>query len=345
MFTVLTDPGVVSLNVMEEDWSVTSILDYIASRPASEHVHALIDTGALITGMSNKEVAQYLLDRGMPWCEGVVFLDDADRKMILVRATRRVVDLGQCGIPLQQRFAFYDQIHTTGMDIQHALNAMAILTLGKDMTFRDGAQGAFRMRGIARGQRIQVLVIPEVRELIRRELTSAALPVAAPEAVKLFLQNIVYWLLINSMRSERIQYNQLCVQNVSNVWRKVAYRTLKDACEKFASLRTVADMRLLKGMAVFKEAVDYDVEHGAPKLVELGAELRELLEANSLFVQDSSAREVPSRCCYLVSSDALSPESEGGEERRGRGDGGGASVGSRESYTHNYALTEPSGWC
>ena len=48
------------------------------------------------------------------------------------------------------------------MDIQHALNARAVLTLGKDMTFRDYAQGAYRMRGIGMGQTIELLIIPEV---------------------------------------------------------------------------------------------------------------------------------------------------------------------------------------
>ena len=53
---------------------------------------------------------------------------------------------------MEKRFAFYDQIHTTGMDIRHGLSARAALTLGKDMVFRDLAQGAFRMRGIGEGQ-------------------------------------------------------------------------------------------------------------------------------------------------------------------------------------------------
>ena len=48
------------------------------------------------------------------------------------------------------------------MDIKHVLNAKAVLTLGKDMTFRDYAQGAFRMRGIISGQSIHILLIPEV---------------------------------------------------------------------------------------------------------------------------------------------------------------------------------------
>ena len=75
-----------------------SLLDRI--KTATEPIfHALIDTGALITGLSNEEVAKYLIkDGGMPWCEGVVFLDEHDRKMILVRETGRVVKLEQCGI-------------------------------------------------------------------------------------------------------------------------------------------------------------------------------------------------------------------------------------------------------
>jgi hypothetical protein len=60
--------------------------------------------------------------------------------VILVKATGRVLKLSQCGIAVENRFAFYDQIHTTGMDIKHTLNAAAALTLGKDMVFRDLAQ-------------------------------------------------------------------------------------------------------------------------------------------------------------------------------------------------------------
>ena len=45
--------------------------------------HALIDTGALITGMSNKEVAAFLLKNGLFNFEGCVYLDEQDVKMIL----------------------------------------------------------------------------------------------------------------------------------------------------------------------------------------------------------------------------------------------------------------------
>jgi hypothetical protein len=40
------------------------------------------------------------------------------------------------------------------------------------------------------------------------------------------LQDIVAWLVTNSMRSERTQFDQLCAQNLANVWRQNAFTQL-----------------------------------------------------------------------------------------------------------------------
>ena len=229
MIHTLTNPAVSDLMDAPLGWTVPGLLDQLISH--EPHFNALIDTGALITGMSNLQVAQYIAHKS-PWCEGVVFLDSKDSRVIYVKATRRVVKMAQCGISKEKRFAFYDQIHTTGMDIQHMLSAKAVITLGKDMVFRDFAQGAYRMRGIGAGQKITVLVIPEVQELMNRQL-KRALPKAASEAPgKLVegpaqrLRDISAWLVLNSMRSERTQFDQLCSQNLFNVWRKNAWDQL-----------------------------------------------------------------------------------------------------------------------
>ena len=65
--------------------------------------------------MSNLEVATFLLDKGLLWADGVVFLDDYDRKMVLVRATMRVVELDQCGIAPTKLFALYDQVRNESL--------------------------------------------------------------------------------------------------------------------------------------------------------------------------------------------------------------------------------------
>jgi hypothetical protein len=132
--------------------------------------HALIDTGALITGLSNKDVAEYLLQVGLQDMKGVVFLDEQDRQMVMLRKGLKVMKLAESGLAWSERFTFYDQVHTTGMDIKHTVDACAALTLGKDMVFRDYAQGAFRMRGIGKGQTICLLIVPEIEDRIRTQV-------------------------------------------------------------------------------------------------------------------------------------------------------------------------------
>ena len=51
----MTSPAIVSVRVIEEGWSVKRLLDFIAK--SNSPVHALIDTGALITGLTNLEVS------------------------------------------------------------------------------------------------------------------------------------------------------------------------------------------------------------------------------------------------------------------------------------------------
>lgn len=140
MLTTVLDPEVMSHECLSEGWSVEALLERIATATLPTRFHSLIDTGALITGYSNEQVAAELLKRGLTWCDGVVFLDSADKQQVLVRATGRVTSADQCGVPLERRFAFYDQIHTTGMDVKHVVNATAVITLGKDMVFRDYVQ-------------------------------------------------------------------------------------------------------------------------------------------------------------------------------------------------------------
>ena len=40
--------------------------------------------------------------------------------------------MSRCGVGKSRRFVFYDQIHTTGTDVKHKLDAVAAVTLGKE---------------------------------------------------------------------------------------------------------------------------------------------------------------------------------------------------------------------
>ena len=68
------------------------------------------------------------------------------------------------------------------MHIHQCIDARAVLTLGKDTTSRDYAQGAFRMRGIGKGQTIELFVIPEVMRLVNDQQLSQAPQTPAPQS-------------------------------------------------------------------------------------------------------------------------------------------------------------------
>eukprot|EP00961_Rhodomonas_salina_P267874 3619502-Rhodomonas_salina.1 len=133
MLSTLLNPKIASAQILEDGWTVETVLNSIAT--ADPPYHAMIDTGelilsfasfarvvcgALVIGYSNQEVAAYLLEHGLQRSfEGVVFLDENDEKQVWVRATKKAVPIDQCGVSMERRFAFYDQIHTTGTDIKH----------------------------------------------------------------------------------------------------------------------------------------------------------------------------------------------------------------------------------
>ena len=159
----------------------------------------------------------------------------------------RSIKLDDSLIPLERRFCFYDQVHTTGpnpnpnpspspnpnpnpnpnqvhttgTDVKHVPNAVAVLTLGKDMNFRDYAQGAYRMRGIATGQRINVLVVPEIEKVMHRELDAlgsegnAEFERMGPD--KRLLEGVACWLISNSLETECKACNFLMQQDLASL--------------------------------------------------------------------------------------------------------------------------------
>ena len=126
---VLSDPNIVSAKQFD-DWSVKQLLLQIAT--ASPPIHALIDTGAVITGLESLEVAALMLKQGLVTMTGVVYVNSSGAKVILTRGAHEPVPLDQSSVQPAHRFTFYDQHHTTGVDIAQAPTACAVVTVGKD---------------------------------------------------------------------------------------------------------------------------------------------------------------------------------------------------------------------
>ena len=153
------------------------------------------------------------------------------------------------------------------MDIKQAVDASAALTLGKDMVFRDYAQGAFRMRGIGRGQTICLLVPPEIDERIRVQVSlGSGVQVNKNRDERQYLKDVLSWLTINSMRMDGIQFSLLCEQNVGNVWRKIAFAQLRD--DRRAQRRDPTTIKTTdnfeKAIEIFRERIDLSIENIVP---------------------------------------------------------------------------------
>ena len=84
MVHFLSSPTVVKTINLEDTWDPKSLLKYVGRG----EYNALIDVGALVTGMSNYEIACFLLHRTAmrETIEGIVFLDRHDRKRVAMRA-------------------------------------------------------------------------------------------------------------------------------------------------------------------------------------------------------------------------------------------------------------------
>jgi hypothetical protein len=242
--TLASSSVVVGLEVLDPEWRPRTLLQRIVSEGKA---HALIDCGALVTNLTNFEVAEILLDL-LPASrfDAVVFVSDTeDERLVLDRTTRRIIPYMQSGFARNRCFTFYDQIHTTGIDIEQALGCTAILTLGKDSTFRDYAQAAYRMRGLGDvgQQKIQLLVTPQVNSMIKTAGGQAeGLGVAA---------RVLGWTVLNSLAAEVGQYMLLCQQNIENLWRSSAWNKLAIGVEGAASVEC---------LDVLKEPVDYVVD-------------------------------------------------------------------------------------
>eukprot|EP00931_Biecheleriopsis_adriatica_P057927 TRINITY_DN3440_c1_g1_i1.p1 TRINITY_DN3440_c1_g1~~TRINITY_DN3440_c1_g1_i1.p1 ORF type:complete len:2068 (-),score=475.91 TRINITY_DN3440_c1_g1_i1:13-5871(-) len=284
MLNTLSDGLVVDVSSVEEGWSAKSLLKRVATHQPP--LSALIDVGALITGLSNMQVAQVLLDFDLPY-EAVVFCDQGGEQRLLRRGRAESVRLANCTLPLDRRFVFYDQVHTTGIDIRHSPWACAALTLGKDSTFRDFAQGAYRMRGIGCGQRLQVLLTPEVSARINEEVVIPAMvgdrgafgsssvaasapprpPGSSPRGVQApeasLLDKVCAWLLVRQAASEHTQHHLLRRQAIQYEGRRCAYDSLVSNMGSSKD-EEKQDRRSEEGLLdLFRDRVDYSIEVSA----------------------------------------------------------------------------------
>ena len=136
-----------------------SVIDFIVDKGNG---NILIDCGALMVGMSNRQVASYWLSKAPATFMAAAYFE-GDRIMVLLR------DGHQTPLnfsPLKGRLAnvliYMDDIHTRGTDFKFPIPAHGYVTLGRDLPKDKLVQACMRMRHLGHGHSISFMAPSEI---------------------------------------------------------------------------------------------------------------------------------------------------------------------------------------
>jgi len=154
--------------------------------------HAIIDAGALITGLTNKGVAEEILRRSSEdQYDGVGFVDDATREIKVLHRDGSIDDIDRATILKKRLIMYFSHSDITGIDTQLYPLGRGDLTLSHTMTLRDYFQATMRLRLFGEGQTIRTIVPYALAIQIRKYF-------GLPETQALAPTHILKWLYVQS---------------------------------------------------------------------------------------------------------------------------------------------------
>ena len=126
------------------------------------------------------------------------------------------------------------------------------------------------MRGIGQGQTIHLLIIPEVANRITADLEGHVSAFDGDD-VPLWRMLVPAWLLVNSMRMEAMQFSMLSLQEVDNLFRKIALPMLQNKFPAGYSDDVVLELvkpgalgSCVASIEQFQAEVDHTIESRVP---------------------------------------------------------------------------------
>ncbi|XP_047144363.1 uncharacterized protein LOC105847900 [Hydra vulgaris] len=194
--------------------------DCILNKMVETGARVLIDVGALMLQMDNKNVSLKLLKKYSTnfSVSAAVYFDKDDRLM--------VIDRKDCVCPFSispyshrlDCCVFYiDDIHTRGTDLRFPFNTLACVTLGKGLTKDRLIQACMRMRLLGNGHRVFFFAANDVHLSIKKQMNSST---NAPETA-----DVLRWTINNSCNTIRNGLIQWSLQGLR--------RSIKEAAESF----------------------------------------------------------------------------------------------------------------
>jgi hypothetical protein len=138
----------------------TSLINIIRQRRLEGvDLRMLNDTGPLLAGLSNLEVAEVLLNQLQdPAIQGIVFFDDNENQMVLERQGNGLVPIERTQLKPDRLFTYNDHKHIFGTDTTQTKRAVALCTYDKQTTSTEIYQGGGRLRELLQEQSLEFVL-------------------------------------------------------------------------------------------------------------------------------------------------------------------------------------------
>ncbi|KAF7971941.1 hypothetical protein HWV62_19393 [Athelia sp. TMB] len=151
-------------------FSTKAFLDILNKQ--SPEIRVLLDVGAQMLDMSNKELARYWLDQWLVLhpdgaVQAVVYFDKHDNMTVMTKGglTEPLIS-SPYRQQLDQCLVYLDDAHTRGTDLKLPRNTRAAVTLGPKTTKDRLTQGCMRLRKLGHGQSVMFFASLEVHDKI-----------------------------------------------------------------------------------------------------------------------------------------------------------------------------------
>ena len=164
---LFADPTVITVSPVHFNGNSEELLTHlIMTCDQSDTMRAFLDPGAIVTGLTNQQVACELLKKCQSRAlkikyEGVIYFDDKTDEVMVARRHGRgeiCIPYASSKISPEKLLTYFNDIKTRGTDRKLPINSAAVLTIGKGMTQEKLVQAAMRLRQLGKGQTLQLWI-------------------------------------------------------------------------------------------------------------------------------------------------------------------------------------------
>ncbi|KAK7447753.1 hypothetical protein VKT23_014011 [Stygiomarasmius scandens] len=198
-----------------ENLMASDFLEFLSCQPLE--IRVLLDVGAQILDLVNKDVAKKWLDLKQD-ASAAVFFDEKDCLMVIDRqgnvepliSSQYKAQLGKCLI-------YLDDAHTRGTDLKLPREYRAAVTLGPKVTKDRLLQGCMRMRKLGNGQSVMFLAPFDIDQKIR------AITGKLDENIQLSSRDVLAWAYGETIADIKHHIPHWLKQGVDYIERKKAW--------------------------------------------------------------------------------------------------------------------------